>query len=84
VNWAEERFEALLVDRRELGAFRPAHGSGHGFVDEITPEIRLWVRHDWRGRGVSTMRTTGASHNGASLSKLANAPARLYASEGFT
>jgi ribosomal protein S18 acetylase RimI-like enzyme len=71
--------------------FLPASDAGYGFLDGATPEISLWVRGDFRGRGVGTLLLRKLQQEAIdrditrlSLSVEADNPAkRLYASEGF-
>ncbi|MFK5584867.1 GNAT family N-acetyltransferase [Serinicoccus sp. LYQ131] len=71
--------------------FFPADDPGYGFLDESTPEISLWVREDFRGRGVGRLllrrlqqETATRGLPGLSLSvEAGNYAKRLYASEGF-
>lgn len=69
----------------------PAIDAGYGFLDEATPEISLWVRGDFRGRGVGTrlLRRLQQEAIDRDVTRLSlsveadNRAKRLYASEGF-
>ena len=70
----------------------PADDPGYGFVDEVTPEVSLWVREDQRGMGVGRRllgqlqqeaRERGLSRLSLSVESGNHARA-LYASVGFT
>jgi ribosomal protein S18 acetylase RimI-like enzyme len=71
--------------------FLPADDPGYGFLDESTPEVCLWVRGDWRGRGVgkSLLRQLQQEANDRGITRLSlsveadNYAKHLYASEGF-
>lgn len=72
--------------------FLPPNDPGYGFVDEATPEVSLWVRKTFRGRGVGRVLLRRLQHEAGrrgvarlSLSvESGNDARRLYVSEGFT
>jgi GNAT superfamily N-acetyltransferase len=72
--------------------FLPRQDAGYGFVDEVTPEVSLWVSADHRRRGIGRsllrrVRATASARNIAllSLSVESDNHARLlYLSEGYS
>ena len=69
----------------------PPDDPGYGFLDEDTPEVSLWVREDWRGRGLGRALLRRAQDDARtrqvpriSLSVEAdNYAKKLYLAEGF-
>lgn len=69
----------------------PAGDPGYGFVDETTPEVSLWVKQPFRGRGLGRILLRRlqqeAGRRGTARLSLSveggNDARRLYASEGF-
>lgn len=85
---AEARNEAIgVVWAQHL----PPGDPGYGFLDEDTPEVGLWVREDWRGRGLGRALLRCAQGDARtqqvpriSLSVEAdNHAKKLYLAEGF-
>lgn len=72
--------------------FLPADDPGYGFLDESTPELSLWVRHESRGMGVGKrlLRQLQQEAETRRIARLSlsveadNYAKRLYASQGFT
>ncbi len=84
---ADERIGAAWAQ------FLPADDRGYGFLDESTPEVGLWVRDDWRGRGVGRLllrqlqqeaRDRGIARLSLSVEAGNHHARHLYASEKFT
>ena len=71
--------------------FLPATAPGYGHLDESTPEVSLWVREDFRGRGVGRsllrqLKQEAVDRGVARLSlsvEVGNFARLLYESEGF-
>jgi GNAT superfamily N-acetyltransferase len=71
--------------------YLPPDDPGYGFLAEDTPEVSLWVRDDWRGRGLGRALVRRVQEDARarrvpriSLSVEAdNHARRLYRAEGF-
>ncbi len=71
--------------------FLPPDDPGYGFLAEDTPEVSLWVRGDWRGRGVgrALLRRVQDDARARGVPRLSlsveadNYAKKLYAAEGF-
>jgi GNAT superfamily N-acetyltransferase len=71
--------------------YLPLDDPGYGFLAEDAPEVSLWVREDWRGRGLGTVllrrmqdeaRARGVPRISLSV-EAGNYAKRLYRAEGF-
>lgn len=71
--------------------FLPREDAGYGYLDDLTPEVSLWVQAGHRGRGLGRAllrrAITEAVDRGIARVSLSvesgNHAQRLYASEGF-
>lgn len=71
--------------------FLPASDAGYGFVDELTPEVSLWVSAEHRGRGLGRELLRAlideATERGIARVSLSveadNFAKKLYLAEGF-
>lgn len=71
--------------------YLPPDDPGYGFLAEDTPEVSLWVREDWRGRGLGSalMRRAQDDARARGVSRISlsveadNYAKKLYLAAGF-